>query len=349
MTTPSDDQKQLIFDYCIGLTSQQQATEAEELIASSEQARQLYTSLKTALSPLQAIELQDCPDWLVESTVARVNQAAAGQEHLRKLLAAEQSRSGSSGGSFWPTFGRYAAVAAVVLAAVGIWLAPLDLVRQKYWQQRCQMQMAQIFRGLSNYIADHDGQMPAVPISAGQPWWKVGYQGRENHSNTRNYFLLVKQGYTDCRNFVCPGCAANRAARRRMFSDKTRLARLNDFPSRKEVTYSFRIRCTKTSGQSRRARRVLIADLNPLFQNLPSDYSKPLRIRVDFKVARSNSSNHGGRGQNVLFNDGTVRFMKTRQMGVSQDDIFLLQEMRPGYEVRGCEWPSCETDAFLAP
>jgi hypothetical protein len=38
-----------------------------------------------------------------------------------------------------------------------------------------------------------------------------------------------------------------------------------------------------------------------------------------------------------------------RHTNISLDDIFTLQEMHPGSEIQGCEVPSCETDAFLAP
>jgi len=41
-----------------------------------------------------------------------------------------------------------------------------------------------------------------------------------------------------------------------------------------------------------------------------------------------------------------VKFLKTRFIGVSNDDVFTLQntDVYHGYEV-----PACETDVFLAP
>lgn len=46
----------------------------------------------------------------------------------------------------------------------------------------------------------------------------------------------------------------------------------------------------------------------------------------------SNSPNHGGTGQNVLFDDGRVRFLKTPQASPSEDNIFnnAHQEVAPG-------------------
>jgi hypothetical protein len=41
-----------------------------------------------------------------------------------------------------------------------------------------------------------------------------------------------------------------------------------------------------------------------------------------------NSPNHGGKGQNVLFSDGSVTFCTTRSVGLGGDDIYLNQNNR---------------------
>jgi hypothetical protein len=90
----------------------------------------------------------------------------------------------------------------------------------------------------------------------------------------------------------------------------------------------------------------MMADLNPLFENLPENYSGPLHLKINIELLSRNSINHNRRGQNVLFSDGSTRFVKNRLLGTEQDDIFTLRstELYEGNEV-----PSCETDAFLAP
>ena len=89
-----------------------------------------------------------------------------------------------------------------------------------------------------------------------------------------------------------------------------------------------------------------MADSNPLFEELPSDFSKSFKLRLTRKLLTLNSVNHNRRGQNVLFGDGRVEFLKTRHIGISEDDIFTLQHTDV---YNGCEMPSCETDFFLAP
>ena len=349
MAILSNEQKQLLFDYCLGLTLAKDTAEAERLISSDKQAAQIHSKLKAALAPLEAVESESCPDELAEKTISRINELAGlGRVQLQHLLADEQAKNRTNNGQFWLNFSRIAAVAAVIIFAISIWTAPLDSLRHKYWRNRCQMQMANIFQGLSSYISDHEGEMPAVATNEGQPWWKVGYKGTENYSNTRNMWLLVKGRYVKPVYFVCPGSKRNRAVRRRVILDVSRLRKLNDFPGRSFVTYSSRIRCDKVKKSKLSEREVLISDLNPLFEKLPKDHSKSLQLKLDKSLFVLNSINHNRRGQNVLFCSGSVRFLKKRYTDTSQDDIFTLQEMSPGYKVRGCEWPSCESDTFLA-
>ena len=43
---------------------------------------------------------------------------------------------------------------------------------------------------------------------------------------------------------------------------------------------------------------------------------------------RGNSGNHGGRGQNVLYVSGAVRYCTTRTVGMDRDDIYLNLDQR---------------------
>jgi len=342
MNPLNNEQKQLLFDYCIGLTPQEKNSEAEALITSNKEAAEIHSKLKAYLAPLDSIELEDCPDELVERTVMRVNNLAdSSQLHLRQLLATEQTKKVTTKISFWRNFSEVAVVAAAIMLVVGILVPTLRATRHKSWQQRCQRQMGSIFRGISDYISDHDGQLPTVATAAGAPWWKVGYQGDENQSNTRHIYLLAKDGYVDISNFVCPGCGGEKTAG---ITD-SEIRNLKDFPNREYVTYSFQIRCRKTASGKLRCRKVLMADWNPLFEKLP-DFSRQLKLRLSRDLLTLNSINHNRRGQNVLFGDGCVKFLRTRFIDISKDDIYTLQDTDIYH---GSEVPSCETDFFLAP
>jgi hypothetical protein len=60
------------------------------------------------------------------------------------------------------------------------------------------------------------------------------------------------------------------------------------------------------------------------------------------RILAGNSPNHGRRGQNVLFSDGSVRWLPTRRVGPHDADLYLnkLSEIGPGMD---------EHDAVLLP
>jgi len=343
MSPLNNEQRQLLFDYCIGLTSQKETAEAEALISSNKEAAEISSTLKVAIAPLDSLEHEPCPDELVENTIWRVNKLAdSSQRQLQQLLASEQIRNVVTKSQLWWNLGKIAAAAAVFMLIVGVVVPTLSFARQRYRQKRCQMQMGGIFQGLSNYISDHDGQSPAVATTAGAPWWKVGDQGRENHSNTRHLYLLPKGGYVELSNFVCPGYKGEKL----FILNDLQIKKLKDFPSRRYVTFSFQIRCNRIESGKLLCRKVLMADRNPLFEKLPKQFSKQFKLNLNRKLLTLNSINHNRRGQNVMFGDGHVKFLKTRFIGIAKDDIFTLHDTDV---YQGCEVPSCETDFFLAP
>lgn len=350
MTPLSNHQKQLLFDYCIGSSSEEEIAEARQLISCNEEAAEIYSTLKTSLSPLDSLPVEPCPDDLAEQTVWRLNNLARSS-HLRleELIAAEQTKQTDAKRGFWFGFRQRLATAAVfmivgtvLLIAYNAFNSVTNFARQKSWQQMCQMQMSNIWRGVNEYSGDHNGKMPAVATAAGSPWWKVGYQGQENHSNTRPVWLLVKSNYVDPAEFVCSGTTQGK----RIKFNIPQLNSYNDFPCRKYVNYSFRITCGKGEKESALSPRILMSDSNPIFEKLPEDFSKPFKLQPTRNSLTSNSINHNCRGQNVLFCDGSIKFVKTRHTGLSEDDIFTLQNTQI---YQGCEVPFRETDIFLAP
>jgi len=342
MNPLNNDQKQLIFDYCIGLTSEEHTAEAEALISSNRQAAEIHSRLKATLIPLDSIEAHVCPDDLVENTISFVSEHInSGQLQLEQLLEAEQTKKAPIKIGFWRNLTEMATVAASIMLIVGVLVPSLGFARQKYWQKKCGMQLSSFFQGLRNYADDHDGRQPSVATTAGAPWWKVGYQGTENQSNTRRIYLLVLDKYVKPEIFVCPG----NKSRKNVKIEPSLLRTYKDFPDRQCVTFSFQISCGKTQGGKLLCRKAIMADWNPIFEELPN-FDSTFKVHLDKKSLTVNSSNHNRRGQNVLFGDGRVEFLKTRFTGIAQDDIFTLQDTDV---YQGVEVPSCETDFFLAP
>ena len=197
------------------------------------------------------------------------------------------------------------------------------------------------------YGNDHAGALPAVAMRAGSPWWKVGSSGKENQSNTRHVWLLVKNDYVDAENFICPG---NKNARVTELSSEA-IQKLNDFPTRQNISYSYTFMCNKMAKRPRTAKTVLMADLNPVFEKVFDRDTGVQQKRDEFttlwiseQLRKVTSMNHKDRGQNVLLGDSSVKFTKSRMM--SDDDIYTVR----GINVyTGREVPCDEKDTFLAP
>ena len=353
----STEQKQLIFDYCAGTVTDEQKKQAEQLKKADSGAAELYLRVKKFFALLDNAEQPECPDALAQNTLAKLKttalqvaetQAPAADIHTEHRPAEpdENTAQISIKPAFWHNIREVAVIAAVLAISVAILIPVTRLARQNYWRDCCQSQLASVFQGLSNYSSEHDNKMPTVATTAGQPWWKVGYQGRENHSNTRNLWLLVKNGYVQPANFICPGAPA--PGKPKLLS-VAKAMKYNDFPSKRHINYSFRIADPREKTLRLASQDVLMADSNPIAERIPTNNYRQFRLRLDDKLLKQNSLNHRRKGQNVMFCNGSVKFIKGRRIGRMQDDIFTLQNMHSGYELHGYEIPSIMTDAFLAP
>ena len=339
------NERELIFDYFLGLADDARIKETQELLKIKQRSGRILRKVKLLSQALEYYSVETCPQHLTESTIGRLNMAAqTSHGNLEHLLKKEQSKSSlvTTHRSFWANFAEVAAVAAMIFIVAGISFPTLQAARQNYWKTKCSAQLSSLSTGIGKYAAEHNQALPSVTTAAGSPWWKVGYQGSENHSNTRHLWPLVQGKYTEPDAFVCPARIQGKALK----FDRTQVPKLSDFPGRKYVTYSFRILSDKNSNLLIHGNKALIADVNPVFENLPQNFGNELDVQLGKNLQEANSTNHRGCGQNVLFSDGHVSFAKSRQVGMAEDDIFTVQrQMR----YRGNETPASETDDFLAP
>ena len=332
MSSLNIEQKQLLLDHCIGLASKEESEKAEALIYSNKEAAEVYANLKAVFAPLSCVESEKCPDDLVERTILRIGNHPNPGKQLTELLNAEQNKKAPFKIGFLSNFSEVVAIAASILLIAGILVPTFGYAKQRYFQQRCQASMGDVFDGYRSYVKDHDNQPPAVPKQAGARW------------DTANMYLLVKGGYVEPAKFICPSARNRKMDLSKYKAYIAEYSKYNDFPSRMYVTYSFAIRCTKTTGNGLICRGVLMADRNPIFEELSKGNSGKIVIVLNKEQLIANSKNHRGRGQNMLFGDGRVEFKKTRL--ISADDIFTLQDTDT---YKGNETPSCTTDQFLAP
>ncbi len=76
-------ERELVFDYCLGLVFAEEAAQVEAWIACNEPAAAFYARIQAALEPLESLPSESCPQGLAENTVrglcamARETQASA--------------------------------------------------------------------------------------------------------------------------------------------------------------------------------------------------------------------------------------------------------------------------------
>ena len=61
MNTLRKRPEELLLDYCLGITSENEAIKAEDLIATKAEAAAIHRKLKAVLEPLESIRPESCP------------------------------------------------------------------------------------------------------------------------------------------------------------------------------------------------------------------------------------------------------------------------------------------------
>lgn len=331
MSNLDASEKDLLLEYCLGLSESPERV--GRLISSSSEAAEICDRIARVLTPLDSLA-SVCPDALVRRTLDRLHAAAksevaapAGPKIIRLGWPAKLS-----------SMAGVVTVAACILIIVGVAIPSFSFIRNRYYRQACLSQLDGLYKSIDLYSSDHDGLVPAVARSAGTTWAGVGRQGPGNYSNTRNLFLLAKLNYAKLEDFVCCGPQTGRVRT----LTPAQLAAYDDFPARRDVTYSYRLMPNPRTKLSTLASQPLMADMNPHFEKV----SPQMDVCPSEKSLCLNSRNHKRQGQNVLWGDGHAQFTSRRTVGGGGDDIYTIADTST---YRGLEWPTDPGDTFIAP
>jgi hypothetical protein len=356
MDTLNKEQRDVLLDYYFECADQHESEIAKDLLATHQGAIEFYNRLHHSLSPLEHLDHEahaSCPDYLVEQTLEKLyahHNNETNNIQLEKLLRAESEKKViTKQQGFWRHLAESAAIAAGVFILASLFVPVTRQMRAQASKTACQANLSRVSRGIIQYGSEHNDFLPAVATKAGSPWWKIGSAGAENQSNTRPLWLLVKQGYIQPKDFVCPGQSRKNALNLNL--SQAQITQLSDFPNRQYIMYSFKLICDPNKAVRSRTRTPLMADINPLFEGCSEIKNADGLAKSEFepitlskKLLAINSPSHRGRGQNIMFSDGTVEFTSQRVFG--DDDIFTVRDQQV---YRGTESPSCETDVFLVP
>lgn len=359
-------QQELILDFYFRCGQEEDIERGRDLIASNPEAAKLYAKLEDTLSVMDPIKYESCPDNLVDLTIARLKLAASAKKatqssRLNELLEKEQTADVPATVmaavapepekqtriyKFHSRVGELIATAAAILLIIGILFPSAGAMRQHYYKVNCANNLRQIGQAFSTFSNDHNDNLPDSVVQAGDPWWKIGWQGPKAHSNTRGPWQLVKGGYVKGNVFVCRGNADAEP----LTYNPDEMGTLMDFPSRHNVGYSFMLFCNKNEDALQKRRKVIAGDLNPVFREIPDTqnmYAKLNefeKILLNAQLKQMLSSSHNDKGQNILKCDGSVEWIRVRV--VNDDDIYTIKDVEV---YTGKETPQSSNDTFLAP
>jgi len=204
-----------------------------------------------------------------------------------------------------------------------------------------------------------------------------------NHPS-RSLFLLVTDGFATTKQFICPSSSdreddlRNRKGQQ-FYASQPGINRF-DFRAYNSLSYGYQLPYGPKARphENLDARVAIMADKGPYYEagekglaetvhdrrstsqpaQSGSDLSAESLLRKpDDEWRPYNSRNHGNVGQNVLFQDGHVEFLKRPIVGVNYDNIYTIQSafdmlgnmigLVPGEDQ--AVGPLTETDSFIVP
>jgi len=324
MTERERDEQRLI-DFALGQCDAQEGEGVRRRLAQDEAFARLHADISNALAALGTYSVPDPPEDLADRTLDRIR----AMRRTEALVEAQpiQRR------AWTPTFSlrELGAVAAVLVLAVGVLLPSLYKAREGANRVLCADNIAMIWTGLNHYASCNDEALPTPP--GGVRVW-LRDTAKTHASNTAALFRLVRDNYSPPAVFQCPAAScASFVARQGM----------DDFPSPRNLAYTYQhclngpIRRDQPELISVAHQYAIVSERHPVFVDG--------RFRRD-RIGRDVSDNHSGSGQNVLYLDGSVRWVRSGHVGVNRNNIWLIDGV---YEYRGDEAPASPVDSFLLP
>ncbi|TVQ60650.1 MAG: hypothetical protein EA378_11225 [Phycisphaerales bacterium] len=308
-------------------------------VMSGYDARRTPTALRTRATQLESIAaiVLDAPhptpgerSALIERTLAAVQRSEAERADRMTFPPAGPRR----------TFNMrdlvsLASVAAIAMAVV---LPIMGAARHQQQLNMCASNMASVGGAFGAYAFDHADRLPMATAGiGGGVWWNVG---TPRESNSANLFNLARHGYAKLGDLACPG---NPTA-----STDLDPASDRDWRAMPQVSYSYRIMFGQTRPSlSEPSRIVLMTDRSPVV---------PRAAAGESFNPWANSQNHAGRGQHVLFSDGSASFEREAVLA-NGDNLWLPASFERAIDratrrttgLRGVETPESVNDTFVGP
>lgn len=281
---------------------------------------------------------------LVDAVMAKVErEEMAKAERLR--LSASRSF------ALAPMLARWRDVvsaAAVLLIAASVFWTIGGAMSHYQSRAACLAGLRSVASAMGQYAGDFRNELPMASASlGGARWWDVKRDAPV--SNASNLYTLPRKGYLGLAELACAG---NPGACRSGVCEPGAM----DWSCLDEISYSYQILfgdCRPKWNET--SRHVVLTDRSPAVRRALRGEA----IRPD-----ENSANHDGRGQNVLYSDGSAVWTTSPlsdrgdNMWLPKPRVFEIQVSRqPGQaddgssviRIEGRELPHDPDDAFVGP
>lgn len=256
--------------------------------------------LRRVMVPLADDDCIEPPDGLANRTLEFVREASL------PAAAARREWNHESRALMRPV--DFAVAAGLLCIAAMLVLPAIATIRGDHGRVLCADQLRQVGVSLAMYADNENGQFPYVDSD-----------GPMSYAGVFTVSLQAKDLLTDERQFVCPSAKSALVHIPRSLEEY--LSTLQN-PSRAlyqrrhlSGSYGYSLGFHENG----RHRGATLSGLHPLISDRPPR---------DHEIAYVNSPNHDGKGQNVLYGGGNVRWLPSRIYG--RDDLFRNSDCQIG-------------------
>ncbi|MFQ5806348.1 MAG: anti-sigma factor family protein [Phycisphaerae bacterium] len=329
-----------LLDLHLGRLCEHEQAALEQRIGSDPGLRAQNEALATMFEALGSVREPGpgVPAGLVEKISARVAGAGSPPRLVRppRTAAAELAEVEDARVIRLHNFREIAAVAAMIVLAVGLGVPSMLHMRERGQRFACATHLANIGRGMQAYaMANHDS-LPFAGWSANSSWRPTVEPGVEVRPNRRHVYVLLRNGHVPARIFICPSASD-------LPMPEDQVPYHNNFLESRNLSYAYQNMAGVRPSLRDNPDLPVLGDDNPFFDNGWPLFAVMRSLGLS-DPAKTNSRVHGGAGQNILTIRGNVKWMTTPNCGLGGDNIWTIQGVN---EYTGREGPQSTTDSHL--
>jgi hypothetical protein len=326
-----------LLDLHLGQLPEQERAALEERIKSDAGLASQNEALATMFEALNSMRAAEpvLPAGVTERIAARVAAAGPPLRVVRpaRRSTAELAELADSGVIRMRSFREIAAVAAIIVLAVGFGVPSMLQMRERGQRWLCQQNLIDIGRGMQSYAMANNSSLPFAGWKTNYSWCPTDDPGLRVLPNRRHAYTLPRLGYVPVSVFICPSA-------RDVPMPEAQVRNHDDFLESRNVSYAYQNMAGVRPSVEDNPELPIFGDDNPLFDN-----GWPLFETLGLSdPAQANSRAHGGAGQSILTLDGNVKWFTSPNVGVNNDNIWTLDYVD---EYTGREGPRSTTDSHL--